>query len=124
MIQRYNEENRKLPKDEHINMGIGLGFGNILKIGDLDVFGEEVNRSSKLGEDSAEKSEILLTSKMYDKLCSMTGRNGMKCRVFQFDGLGIRVSKLRRKREKKWIKDSYVIQVNEDVSPLQDTEQE
>ncbi len=33
----------------------------MLKIGDTDVFGEEVNFASKLGEDTADPWEILVT---------------------------------------------------------------
>ena len=40
---------------------MGLGYGDILKIGDADVFGAEVNAASKLGEDIAKESEILCT---------------------------------------------------------------
>jgi adenylate cyclase len=38
----------------------GIGFGRILDLGD-DLFGDEVNRASKLGEDIAEHGEVLLS---------------------------------------------------------------
>ena len=40
---------------------VGLGFGRVLRIGDHDVFGAEVNAASKLGEDIARPWEILVT---------------------------------------------------------------
>ena len=40
---------------------IGVGFGRLLVVGDEDVFGEEVNLASKLGEDVAGPGEVLLT---------------------------------------------------------------
>ncbi|MDB4996647.1 MAG: Adenylate/guanylate cyclase [Myxococcaceae bacterium] len=40
---------------------IGLGYGRVLHIGDQDVFGQEVNAASKLGEDTAKANEILVT---------------------------------------------------------------
>ena len=40
---------------------VGLGFGRVLRIGDADVFGAEVNAASKLGEDIAKAGEILVT---------------------------------------------------------------
>lgn len=40
---------------------VGIGFGKILRIGDIDVFGQEVNAASKLGEDTAKSDEILVT---------------------------------------------------------------
>jgi hypothetical protein len=40
---------------------IGLGYGDVLRIGDSDVFGAEVNAASKLGEDHARPYEIMVT---------------------------------------------------------------
>ena len=47
--------------EEQVILCCGIGFGRILKIGDDDVFGHEVNLASKLGEDIAEANEILVT---------------------------------------------------------------
>ena len=41
---------------------MGIGYGRILNIADHDLFGDEVNLASKLGEDIAGMGEILLTS--------------------------------------------------------------
>jgi adenylate cyclase len=57
----YNQEKSE---EEKVLLCIGLGFGRVLKIGDSDVFGAEVNAASKLGEDTAEPWEILVTSKV------------------------------------------------------------
>ena len=46
---------------EKVLLCAGLGFGNVLRIGDTDVFGSEVNAASKLGEDIAKAGEILVT---------------------------------------------------------------
>jgi len=46
---------------EQVLLGIGLGCGRMLRIGDQDVFGAEVNAASKLGEDTAREWEILVT---------------------------------------------------------------
>lgn len=53
--------NRDFPEEEDILLCVGLGFGRVLKIGDSDVYGAEVNAASKLGEDTAEAWEILVT---------------------------------------------------------------
>jgi adenylate cyclase len=45
----------------HLEIGSGIGFGRVLKIGDEDVFGREVNAASRLGEDLAKAQEILIT---------------------------------------------------------------
>ena len=49
---------------EKILLCLGIGYGDVLKIGDDDVFGAEVNAASKLGEDTAEPWEILITEKV------------------------------------------------------------
>jgi adenylate cyclase len=46
---------------EKVLLCVGLGYGPMLRIGDLDVFGAEVNSASKLGEDVAKAWEILVT---------------------------------------------------------------
>lgn len=48
-------------QEEQILQCIGLGYGPMLRIGDQDVFGREVNAASKLGEDIARAWEILVT---------------------------------------------------------------
>ena len=48
--------------EERVLLCVGVGFGKVLRIGTTDVFGQEVNASSKLGEDTAQAGEILVTS--------------------------------------------------------------
>lgn len=50
------------PRAEHVLLGLGIGYGDVLRIGDVDVFGSEVNAAAKLGEDTAVAGEILLTA--------------------------------------------------------------
>lgn len=50
----------KAPEDQ-ILLCVGIGYGRILTIGDMDVFGAEVNAACKLGEDRAASWEILVT---------------------------------------------------------------
>ena len=49
------------PPEEQLVLCCGIGYGKLLKIGDDDVFGHEVNMASKLGEDAAKGEEILVT---------------------------------------------------------------
>lgn len=49
------------PETEQILLCIGIGYGTMLRIGDADVFGAEVNAAAKLGEDTAKTGEILVT---------------------------------------------------------------
>lgn len=50
----------RAPEDK-VLLCLGIGYGDVLRIGDSDVWGREVNAASKLGEDTAKAGEILLT---------------------------------------------------------------
>lgn len=47
--------------EEQILLCIGIGKGTVLRVGDDDVWGSEVNAASRLGEDTAKAHEILVT---------------------------------------------------------------
>ncbi len=55
------QHNVSRPPEEALLLCVGLGFGQVLKIGDTNVWGAEVNAASKLGEDTANSFEILAT---------------------------------------------------------------
>lgn len=57
-LEKYNKSK---PDEEDVLLCVGLGYGKVLRIGDADVFGHEVNSASKLGEDTAKAGEILVT---------------------------------------------------------------
>ncbi len=61
MQKILKDYNATKPDTEQILLCVGLGYGRVLRIGDQDVFGSEVNASSKLGEDTAKALEILVT---------------------------------------------------------------
>jgi class 3 adenylate cyclase len=58
MQQKCASVNSRRAAEEQVILCCGLGYGRILKIGDDDVFGHEVNIASKLGEDTAKGEEI------------------------------------------------------------------
>lgn len=60
--------NADKPEHEKVLLCVGIGYGKILRIGDADIFGEEVNAASKLGEDTAKKGEILMTKNAVTEL--------------------------------------------------------
>jgi adenylate cyclase len=47
--------------DDDLYVSIGIGYGQLLMIGDDDAMGSEVNLASKLGEDVAMRGDVLLT---------------------------------------------------------------
>lgn len=61
MQRACGTENARRVAEEQILFCVGIGFGKLLRIGESDVWGEEVNAASKLGEDTAQAYEILLT---------------------------------------------------------------
>lgn len=67
----FNYNQNKIP-EEKVLLCIGLGYGEILKIGDADVFGAEVNAASKLGEDIAKQDEILCTVNFIETITKLT----------------------------------------------------
>ena len=53
--------NLATPDESDVHVSIGIGFGPTLLACD-DMYGNELNLASKLGEDVAEKGEVLLTA--------------------------------------------------------------
>ncbi|RME23916.1 MAG: adenylate/guanylate cyclase domain-containing protein [Deltaproteobacteria bacterium] len=68
MQRRLKEYNRDRPEEEKIELCLGIGYGDVLRIGDDDVFGAEVNAASKLGEDTAGPWDILVTENVYQRI--------------------------------------------------------
>lgn len=60
--------NLSTPDESDVYVSIGIGYGTTLLACD-DMYGNEMNLASKLGEDTAERGEILLTEAAY-KECS------------------------------------------------------
>ena len=61
MQARTQEHNQTRIDTEKVLLCMGIGCGEVLRIGDADIFGAEVNAASKLGEDIAQAGDILLT---------------------------------------------------------------
>ena len=51
---------------EQIYLSVGIDYGRVLLVGDVDFFGDPVNTASKLGEDLAIKAETLVTDRAID----------------------------------------------------------
>lgn len=61
MQHACNEYSADRDQAEQIRLCVGVGCGRVLRIGDRDVYGAEVNAAAKLGEDIAKAGEILVT---------------------------------------------------------------
>lgn len=62
ITERLAAANLLLPEDKDLYVSIGIGYGRLLNIADNELYGNEVNLASKLGEDVAERGQILLTA--------------------------------------------------------------
>jgi class 3 adenylate cyclase len=68
IMDRLRAANVFLPEDWDLHVSMGIGYGQILMIGQHDLFGSEVNIASKLGEDIAGRGETLLTQAAHARL--------------------------------------------------------
>ena len=57
------QSNADYRMEEQIYLSVGIDYGRVLLIDDIDFFGDPVNTASKLGEDLAVKSETLVTKR-------------------------------------------------------------
>ena len=73
MQRILSDYNGDKPAEEQVLLCVGLGYGDVLRIGDADVFGAEVNAASKLGEDAAKAGQILVTASVREAM----GANGV-----------------------------------------------
>jgi adenylate cyclase len=48
---------------EQIYLSVGIDYGRLLLVEDVDFFGDPVNTASKLGEDLASRAEVLITER-------------------------------------------------------------
>ena len=69
-LQLLNEHR---PPETQVLLCVGIGYGPILRIGDKDVFGQQVNAASKLGEDTAKANEILVTQAAMESAGDLAG---------------------------------------------------
>ena len=68
IFRAFKAMNAVVPEERDIFGSIGIGFGDTMVIGEVDLFGHEMNLACKLGEDIAGKSEMLLTPAAYAAL--------------------------------------------------------
>ncbi|HKR65250.1 MAG TPA: adenylate/guanylate cyclase domain-containing protein [Thermoanaerobaculia bacterium] len=67
MQRTTRQYNANKPPEDHVLLGVGLGFGRVLRIADTEVFGLEVNAACILGETYAAGYDILVTKAVRDR---------------------------------------------------------
>ena len=73
MQHLLGEYNQRKADEEKVLLCVGIGYGPMLRIGDTDVFGAQVNASAKLGEDIAKAYEILVTEAVKEAIPEADG---------------------------------------------------
>lgn len=73
MQRTLRDYNATQADEDQVLLGVGLGWGRVLRIGDADVFGAEVNAACMLGEDTARAYEILVTEAVRQKAGDLEG---------------------------------------------------
>jgi adenylate cyclase len=73
MQQVLEEMNKGRAPETQVLLCVGIGHGPILRIGDKDVYGQQVNAASKLGEDTAKAREILVTKAAMENAGDIAG---------------------------------------------------
>lgn len=92
MQARLAEYNADRAPEDQVLLCVGLGYGKVLRIGDADVYGHEVNAASKLGEDIARAGEILITDAVREPL---TGRADLDFEAIPRPPVGTRAWKVK-----------------------------
>lgn len=72
--RRCAEHNLGLAGPERLELCVGIGWGELLVIGEHDVWGREVNVASRLGEDAARGGEILVSESVHLALAGESRR--------------------------------------------------
>jgi adenylate cyclase len=73
MQHACQEVSRGRRPEDQLLLCVGIGFGRLLRIGDVDVYGSEVNAASKLGEDMAKSDQILVTDAVRETAGELEG---------------------------------------------------
>lgn len=95
IVHNLDIANEALPARDELNVSIGIGYGEVLLIGDDDLYGDEMNIASKLGEDVAGQNEVLLTPAAHAALTS-TDR-AFQPFAFSVSGLELTAYRLMRR---------------------------
>jgi class 3 adenylate cyclase len=83
-----------LPDEYDMHGEFGIGYGEILVVENEDIYGSEVNLASKLGEDLAQRGEILLTESAFARVD--TSRREYERLVMSISGLELVAHKVKK----------------------------
>ena len=98
MQHAFAASNILTPDDLDIHISCGIDYGKILIVGREDCFGDAVNRASKLGEDIAERGEILITKEAMDMIPAEAGIKNREVSI-SISGIAIPAYAIEYRRE-------------------------
>lgn len=94
ILKKLEAANQALPDSQDLYASIGIGYGEVLMVGENDMYGNEMNLACKLGEDLARSSEILLTRAAFAQV-ARSSKNWEKLE-FSIAGIDLITYKLQR----------------------------
>lgn len=68
LFKAFEIVNLGLPDEQDLHASIGIGYGRTLIIGSEDLYGSEMNLACKLGEDLAQRGDLLLTAAAFAQI--------------------------------------------------------
>lgn len=98
MQHAFTASNILTPDDLDIHISCGIDYGKILIVGKDDCFGDAVNRASKLGEDIAERGEILVTKEAMEMIPAEAGIKSREVSI-SISGIAIPAYVIEYRRE-------------------------
>jgi class 3 adenylate cyclase len=98
ITERLAVVNLLLPERKRLYVSIGIGFGGILNVENMELFGDELNVASKLGEDVAGMGQILLTQAAARAAQAQTGGDALNLveHTISISGLSLQYFELEK----------------------------
>ncbi len=92
--QRLHAANIFLPEDWDLHASLGIGYGELLMIGDDDLYGNEMNIASKLGEDIAGRGEVFLSDAAHARIAGDARAGQYEARQISVSSMVVTAHKL------------------------------
>jgi adenylate cyclase len=94
ILERLRAANAFLPEDWDLHASMGIGYGELLMVEGEDLFGNEMNLASKLGEDVAASGEIFLTAAAHARVAGGAPAHRYEARQIPVSAMVITAYKL------------------------------
>ena len=73
-------------------LSVGLGYGDVIQLDGRDVFGNEVNRASRLAEDIGKGGQLLLSGSFFEAISHVPDVNVNKIDLKEWDAFEVQYS--------------------------------